>query len=116
VSVLFDAAGITIWWPSQTTAQVYVAYVRGLETAFGLSAGLDGITSDEVHVDVPAFRDFVEDIARRTPERGTNALLHGLFLSVLGPGVAMLERAGSDVEVSAEILEVARVAATRMPT
>lgn len=99
MSYSFDVETLTVWSPALRVGEIYVAYVRGLEAAYGKSSGISSIAEDMAEIEPKTFLVFVQDIASVLAS-SSHAILELELRAVVIPAVVMLERAGLKVTLS----------------
>ncbi|QVQ51502.1 hypothetical protein J4H86_22325 [Spiractinospora alimapuensis] len=71
MSVFFDVDGQSVWNPSNTVAEVYLATAAALRGLAGTETGLGERRDDECAVDAHQLRDFTTALLRRRGQAPT---------------------------------------------
>ncbi len=86
-----EVDGRSVWEPSRRVAELFLSQVRGIEQVFEISSGLTVPAADEIQVDVPTLREFLN----RTVEELTRSAGRQLEALAAGPillGIELYER------------------------
>ncbi|SRR6266508_1841527 len=94
MSIAFEVADETVWFPALRIGKIYAGYVGVLERVLGRPAGVTMGTDDTVRIDPRLFVPFVDGLLDAYAS-SNHPVLHEQLVLVIKLSLVMLERAGT---------------------
>ncbi|MEU5883210.1 DUF6086 family protein [Spirillospora sp. NPDC047279] len=93
MSQFFNAAGETLWNPSNGVASLFMRTAETLAPEAGTPTGIGPMENDECEIDLPAFTTFTGALVQRL-ERSGHPILHALMEGFVATALVLVERGG----------------------